>query len=445
MVSEYSLQEIRQHNTNDDCWIVIEDKVYDVTEFGKRHPGGSMIFMGGGLDNSAMFRASHPSSVYDMLPKMCIGRVKSTEKGIRYGKTTDFYATLQRRVRQHITNIHGGVRDSPAFYVKALYVVSVVLIGYYAVWFGTEGWWRYVAAAFLGTAWGQVGFNLMHDGCHGGASNNSRVNRAIGYCMDLVGVSSYFWIQQHSVGHHQYTNIEKQDPDIRVSESDMRRVARWQPHHSWHVFQHGYLLSLYGLLGFKAIYVDDLKMFSEGRIGSVTFSMPKSERIAFWIGKALYLIMNFAVPLYFNILPFGEWVKLYCFALMVFGYNMSFVFQIAHVVSEADFFQPDANGTIDADWGEAQVVSSLNFSIYSDFWHFFSGGLNLQVEHHLFPTISHVHYDLIRPILQYTCKEFGLPYKAFPTFLSGLGAHVAHLKRIGAASTFKEALNMRME
>ena len=87
---------------------------------------------------------------------------------------------------------------------------------------------------------------------------------------------------------------------------------------------------------------------------------------------------------------------------------MSTVFQMAHVVEGAAQPLPDEDSVVHTEWAVHQLRSTSDFGRNNVFLNWYVGGLNFQIEHHLFPNISHVHYRNIAPIVEETARELGL-------------------------------------
>ena len=83
------------------------------------------------------------------------------------------------------------------------------------------------------------------------------------------------------------------------------------------------------------------------------------------------------------------------------------------------------------DWGEEQVRNSANFATRNPVVCGLYGGINYQIEHHLFPTLCHVHYERIQPIVRQACKEYAIPYVDHPTVVS---AYASALRAIATAT-----------
>ena len=448
-----------------------------------KHPGGALIYEAAGKDCTALFDSYHPLAVRcahvqrlscgsaastslarppltrlpyassGLLPKYCVGAVAAgsaaapgTPLRAAYVDDTSpsgaFYATLKARVAAHFRASGADPRFHAAMYVKTALIGLLYSAAFYAAFLrpGTSLAACLAAAVLLGVAKAEVGVSIQHDGNHGAYSPWPAVNAVAGASLDLVGASSFMWRQQHVVGHHAVTNLEALDPDIRVSEADVRRVAAGQPRHWWHAHQHLYLGALYGLLAIKSIFLDDFAALAAGAIGAVSLRrMTGRETAVFWGGKLVYGLYTYALPLAAAQRSLARLALLWTVADLVTGWMLALMFQVAHVTRDVQFPQATEAGSgvarVPLGWGAAQVATSANFCARSWFWTHFSGGLNHQIEHHLFPGINHCHYPSLAPLVQATAKEFGVPYVSYPTFAAALGAHFGHLKNMGAAAT----------
>ena len=119
------------------------------------------------------------------------------------------------------------------------------------------------------------------------------------------------------------------------------------------------------------------------------------------------------------------------------GLILSLVFQLAHVIGEADMPLPDQKtGNLKNSWVVHQLKTTVNFSTKNRIVNWFTGGLNHQIEHHIFPNISHIHYTKISEIVKKTAKEFNLPYNEYKTTRSALLSHFKFLKKMGVRPVY---------
>jgi linoleoyl-CoA desaturase len=280
-----------------------------------------------------------------------------------------------------------------------------------------------------GLAMAGIGFCIMHDGNHDAFSSIPGVNKLAGFTLDLLGGSSYYWHQKHNVLHHTYPNISGLDDDIEVG-SPMVRLAPWQPRHFHHRFQHLYVWALYALFPLGWWLVDDTTRLITGRIGGHPVPRPRGGTLAGLLGgKALFFTWAFALPAFAH--PGWQLVPLWIIATSALGITLGTVFQLAHCVGEADFLEcrGQENGL---EWATHQVNTAVDFGRENRLLSWYVGGLNFQIEHHLFPRVCHLHYRALAPIVEETCRAHQIPYRTMPTFRSSVAANLRWLRRMGA-------------
>ncbi|HOS48105.1 MAG TPA: acyl-CoA desaturase [Bacteroidia bacterium] len=285
--------------------------------------------------------------------------------------------------------------------------------------------------AVLGFNLASIGFNVMHDGAHGSYSKNKHLNNIMSYSLNIMGGSSFMWKIKHNVIHHSFTNIEGVDDDIMVG--PLMRINEQQKKYWIHRFQHIYWVLLYGLTYFVWIFWNDFQKYFTHKIGPTPIrKMKLSEHIGFWLTKIGYLTFFIILPAYNH----GILATLagYAVVLFVTGLVIAVIFQLAHVVEDTKFPAPDpTSNKIENEWALHQIYTTANFATNSKTISWFMGGLNFQVEHHLFPKISHIHYPQISKLVRETCQEFNVQYIEYPTIWSAIGAHLRHLRQLGRA------------
>jgi linoleoyl-CoA desaturase len=319
-------------------------------------------------------------------------------------------------------------------YAKTV-ILAVALVALYVVlvFFTPASVWLSLAlCALLGVVVASIGFNVMHDGAHGSYSRKQWVNEIMGHSLNVLGGNVYLWKLKHNVNHHTFTNVEGMDDDIDIK--PFIRVHTGQKKYWFHRFQHVYGLLLYGSTYLFWIFFNDLKKYFTGKIADNTPMKPMStkEHIIFWASKVFYIAVFLGLPMYFA----GVVPTLVGYSVMVFvtGLVIAVVFQLAHVVEDTDFHHPETDGqVIENEWAVHQVATTVNFATKNPVWNWLFGGLNFQVEHHLFPRISHVHYPELNKRLKQVCAEFNIQYREFPTLRSALWSHLMHLRQVGMA------------
>ncbi len=293
-------------------------------------------------------------------------------------------------------------------------------------------WAQILLTIVMGVGMAGIGMNVMHDANHGAYSSKKWINKVLGSSIYILAGNAYNWKVQHNVLHHTYTNIHGHDEDL-----DAGRVLRFSKHAKWHrfhKFQHYYGVLLYGLLTFNWALTTDFQQtyrYLKRKLSFGKFPNPSTQWSILIITKIIYFAIWIVVPiLFFNI---AWWKILIGFFIMhyVAGMILSIVFQLAHVVEEADMLLPDPSGTMKNTWAIHQLFTTVNFSTKNRIMNWFTGGLNHQVEHHIFPNISHVHYTKISKIVKETAKEFNLPYNEYKTTRKAIIAHFKHLKEMG--------------
>ncbi len=342
-----------------------------------------------------------------------------------------FQRELRRRVEADLRGRGRGQRDSAAMYAKTAIILTVFFASYVALVLFAQAWWQALPLTLLlGTAMAGIGFNIMHDGGHQAYSRHRWVNKIMAFTLDLVGGSSYIWQWKHARYHHTYVNIARHDSDIDLGV--LGRLSPEQPRRPWHRFQHIYLWLLYPVTAIRWHLYGDFRDLLTGRIGARPFKRPRGgDLVLLVLGKLVFFTLAFGLPLAFH--PPGTVVLFYAIVSAVAGFLLAIVFQLAHVVEEADFPQPDdTSGRMETPWAIHQLQTTVDFARDNRVLGWLIGGLNFQVEHHLFVRISHVHYPAVAKVVEVTCREFGVPYHAHRTLFAGIASHYRWLRRLGA-------------
>lgn len=349
---------------------------------------------------------------------------------VTFRRDSGFYAELRRRVDDYFVRSGKNERDCWPMYLKTAILVTCFAVSYSLLVFVAQSWWQALPlAALLGVSAAFIGFNVQHDGGHNAYSNRPWINRLMARSLDVLGGSSYIWHWKHAVLHHTYANITGHDTDIELGL--LGRLSPHQPRLAFHRWQHIYLWPLYGLMAMKWHFFDDFKDLAIGRLGQHAFPRPKgSDLLVFVAGKVLFFTLLFGIPLQFH--SIGVVLTFYGVTAIVLGMVLSVVFQLAHSVGEAEFPMPRPDtGTIENTWAIHQVETTVDFARSSRVAAWCLGGLNFQIEHHLFPRICHIHYPAVSKVVEATCREYGVRFAEHGTFRAGLASHLRWLKRMG--------------
>jgi linoleoyl-CoA desaturase len=256
------------------------------------------------------------------------------------------------------------------------------------------------------------------------------VNTALGLTFDLLGANGYIWKITHNIVHHTYTNIHQHDEDLEVAE-----FIRLSPHSEYkpiHRLQHFLAFPAYSFATVFWAFIKDYKYFFKSHLGPYeNKSHPLKEWVILIVTKILYYTYTIALPLIFLDITFWQWLIGFMSLHMVAGIILGVVFQLAHVVEQTDHPLPDENAHIDQHWLIHEMETTANFARDNKFLCWYVGGLNFQIEHHLFPKVCSIHYPAISPIVEATAKEFGVPYHMNPTFGKAVASHYRVLKKHG--------------
>lgn len=346
----------------------------------------------------------------------------------------DFSATLNRRVNDYFKMHNLSRHANPEMVIKTVIMFALYCIPYFLIVTNTvtDSLWLIGLMIIMGIGLAGIGLSVMHDANHGAYSNRAWVNTVIGYSINFVGATAFNWKMQHNVLHHTYTNIHDEDEDISP-----RGVLRLSPHSNWkymHRYQFLYAWFLYGLMTVVWMITKDfIRLARYQRNGLVKKHKGNlSKEWAILIGtKLFYAGYIIVIPLVFTTLVW--WQVLLGFFIMHYlaGFILAIIFQPAHVIEGTIFPVPDVNHALENNWTVHQLLTTTNFANKSRWFSWYVGGLNFQIEHHLFPHICHVHYRKIAGIVKNTTNEFGLPYNNFKTFIGALAGHTRLLKRLG--------------
>jgi len=276
-----------------------------------------------------------------------------------------------------------------------------------------------------------IGLAVMHDANHGAYSKRAWVNAVIGYSLNLVGANAFNWKMQHNILHHTYTNVYEHDEDI-VS----RGVIRMSPQAPWkrmYKYQYIYAWFLYGLMTLVWMFYKDfarlIKYNRDGLIKKYHANIYK-EWLILIVTKVIYVGYIFIIPVMLTSIPWPLIVLGIVIMHYIAGFTLAIIFQPAHVNDVAEFPEPDDTNKLANNWAIHQLLTTTNFG-HNTLFSWYVGGLNYQIEHHLFPNVCHVHYRKIASIVKATALEYGLPYKSSSTFLQALKAHAHLLEMLG--------------
>jgi linoleoyl-CoA desaturase len=346
----------------------------------------------------------------------------------------DFFATLQKRVTEHFKNKNIKRQGNLEMVIKSIFMFALYFGPYALILTGviTNTWLLLLPVLLMGFGLAGIGLSVMHDANHGAYSEKPWVNTLMGYSLNLVGANAFNWKIQHNVLHHTYTNVHDHDEDISP-----RGVLRMTPHSAWkkmHKFQFIYAWFLYGLMTIVWLFIKDfvriIRYHRDGMAKKQKANITREWAILI-LTKFIYIGYIFLIPMLFT--PLLWWQILIGIFVMhyIAGFILAIIFQPAHVIDGTEFPLPDENNALENNWAIHQLHTTTNFGNESKWFSWYVGGLNFQIEHHLFPNICHVHYRKIASIVRDTAEEFNLPYKSSRTFVGALYGHAKLLRALG--------------
>lgn len=358
-------------------------------------------------------------------------------KTFKFDKTgsAEFSKTLRTRVNAYFSNTNKTVYGNSSMVIKSIIMLSVFIAPLVIMSTGFVSSPALIFALYITSGLGMagVGMGVMHDAIHGSYSKSSRVNKYMGYTLNLIGANASVWRIQHNVLHHTYTNVHEGDDDINSP-----FFLRFSPNakHYWiHRFQYLYIWFFYGLSTISWITSKDFVRVKRYRDMGFFNKEGEFRKQLFKITGWKLLYYSYALVLPLVMIPLPAWIIVLAFLSMHFvtGICISLVFQTAHIMSEVDFPKSDEDGLISNDWTIHQLATTSNYAPRSKVFSWLIGGLNFQVEHHLFPNICHIHYRELSLIVAQTAGEFNVPYLVKKTFAAALWDHIKMLRQLGKA------------
>ena len=362
---------------------------------------------------------------------------QETLKPIRFSQKIgrDFNSTLKKRVRAYFKENNIDKYANTNMKIKTIFMVTLYFAPYLLMVTGvvTNIWLITLCWVLMGFGTAGIGLSIMHDANHGAYSKNPKVNFFVGRIVNLVGGYAPTWKIQHNILHHSYTNVHGYDEDVSPALS----ILRFSPKDKYipiHRFQFIYAWFFYSMMTLMWVTTKDFQQLFRYRKMELTKTEDPKFRnlfIELLVTKIFYYIYVIIIPI--MVMDIAWWaIILYAIGMqLIAGFILAIIFQPAHVVPETEFPEPDLDLKIENNWAIHQLQTTSNFAPKSRIFYWLVGGLNYQVEHHLFPNICHVHYKKLSKIVKATAEEFGIPYYSEPTFFAALRSHGRMLRKLG--------------
>ena len=345
----------------------------------------------------------------------------------------EFFSELKKRVNNYFKENNISKHANLNMKLKTVFMICLYFTPLVLMLTGVvSGLWPVIGMwVLMGFGMSGIGLSIMHDANHGSYSKNRKVNHTIGYIIHFIGGYRENWKIQHNVLHHSFTNVDGYDEDIQ---SGLLRLSPNQKRNRINKYQAIYAPFVYGLM---TMYWSTAKDFQQ-LIHFRKLDLLSTQGLTFKKGmtqvifcKTWYFALMVVLPLIFIELPWYQVILGYLLMHYICGLVLAFIFQLAHVLEETNFYEPDENGSVENNWAIHQMKTTANFSNKSTLFSWFIGGLNFQIEHHLFPNICHVHYKKLSKIVKATAEEFKVPYNEHKTLIAALRSHFSFLYDLG--------------
>ncbi len=347
---------------------------------------------------------------------------------------TEFVTELRKKVAKYFEE--NGISRYGDFrmVLKTIFMFSLYLVPYFLMITGlvTHPLSLFLLWLTMGLGMAGIGLAVMHDANHGSYSKIQGVNTFLSYSLNFLGGFAPNWQYQHNTMHHGFTNIEGLDEDIDPGK--FLRFSPGKPLYRIHRFQHLYAWLFYGLMTITWTLDKDFRQVFRYKREGVELSRKKSFRrliTEMIVSKILYYGYILVIPMILLPIP---WWMVFCFYVsmhLVSGFLLTIIFQTAHVMPSSEYPLPDQTGTMDNNWAIHQLLTTTDYSQDSRLFSWYIGGLNFQIEHHLFPNICHIHYRKISGIVKFTAEKYGIPYHVRKSFFRALYDHFKMLKLLG--------------
>jgi cytochrome b involved in lipid metabolism len=396
-------KELKQHTSKDDCWIALHGKVYDVTKFATVHPGGNIIYEYAGRDATDEFDAFHLPRVQRRLPAYFIGELVNAPAQLPV--TIEY-----RKLRNKLWEEGWFEADLGYFVYKDILALSILTVGIGAVLMGESSFMRVVmGACFVGLAIQQVAF-VAHDAGHRGITHpapGGGINW-LGWFHGAVcfGVSIEMWVDEHS-GHHAMTMRPHEDPQFKylpvflVSKKELDRFDELpkveQVLAKWLVpFQHITLIPISVIIGrfnlhiISLIYALKAKKFYD--VGGIFLYLA-------WFGSIVSLLPSWKERLLFVLIAYS-----------VAGI-LHVQLTISHLATDSFTAEEDEKEQFFA--FQCKTTRNIDSTSWDDWFH---GGLQYQIEHHLFPQMPRHYLAKVKPLVEEICQKHGVPYHSTSFF-----------------------------
>ncbi len=342
-----------------------------------------------------------------------------------------FVEEVKERVAAYFATKGISQGADASMFLKTLVLLGVTFGSYALILSNRFSPWQMLGLCVLmGLGVAGIGFGIAHDALHGAYSTRPWVNKLLGFSFELMGANGYMWKITHNIIHHTYPNIHGWDDDLEAT--PLLRLSPEAEHKPIHRYQHLYALAAYSLTTIFWVFVKDYRYFLKRDIGPFLGKRhPRSEILTLFIAKVLYYSYTIVIPLLVVKVPWWQFLIGFLAMHATAGTVLGIVFQLAHIVEDIDYPIPDKVGAMDSAWMVHQMETTSNFANSNRILSWYVGGLNHQVEHHLFPKVCSIHYPALGRIVREVAEKHDIPYHHHETLRAAIGSHLRMLKALG--------------
>lgn len=268
-----------------------------------------------------------------------------------------------------------------------------------------------------------IAFNIIHDANHYAMFKSPRLNKLFGYLIELLGSNRKLWVISHNQEHHSYINIFEHDNNI-----DGYGLLRLCPYDKWtsyHKYQWLYAPIVYGFSTLNYATLREVKMFLTNR-DKFTFA----DYVEFFLFKSIYYAYLFIIPIVVFQVSFKLILAYFLVGHFVNGLFLALIFLTGHLTINTAYPVVKEN-TVHKNWAHHVISTTGDYGTTTNLLQWLVGGINLHIAHHLFPSICHVHYKKVSPIIKRVATKHGLVYREIPSFTNALKSHFSLLKALG--------------
>jgi linoleoyl-CoA desaturase len=347
-------------------------------------------------------------------------------------KSDLFYGALKHEVFDYLkVNMYDGYA-TPFVLLKGAFYLTLFFGSYGLLISGTLPFPNILIVwGVMGILGILVGLNVSHDAAHNSLFKSKKCNRIVyNITFSMLGANAYLWQLRHIDSHHLFPNVDNCDADI--DDNSMIRLSIYKDIKWYHRFQWLYAPVLYLFYTLQWVFYKDFIILFKKQLANLrNIHHPTEEIFLFYLGKIFYLVIYIALPLF---LTTYSWEEVFIgFLLMHLTSSYAFIFGLipSHFSDLASFERVDKDGYLKRSWAKHQMATSVDYHADQLWANFIFGGFNAHVAHHLFPTISHIHYPAISKIIVEISTKFDIPYQNISWF-GAIKSHFRFLKKLGA-------------